>query len=698
MGLAADTFAAAEAATSLDDLFLRLEAAGVMLRIDRGVTPSMAKTPTLGTWELDLLRTIERVVRLGHVRAVDRREIVLEHGSVPLATGAVVVHCAAAGLRYPPLVPIWQPDMIRLQTIRVGFPCFCAALAGYVEATRDDDGERNRLCPPNHLPDRPDDWADMQVRGTLAARAYGAEPDIAAWANCCALNPARLDPSRRRRPRGAPSPQAPLGGGRSRPRGHGRSRRRRPATLTAVAKLLGVPAGGPVPSISRRDLTPSLVLAPAESEGEGGKTPGSSKSNVRDRPDAVAGERAPVRGFSWRRTRTSNGSFDDGWPRPGSATPMHELHSSAVSQLSRPAAPFAERWVELLGDPRHNEGAFALLKALPQGELRALAIAGTRHADAKVRRRSCQLLDDLTLTDDTIAALEACATDPDPRVRGAALHTLACEQCKPDGVCVDPRSIAERAAGDRSATVRRGVAMTLSWNPRLSDDWSVATATRFLADPSAEIRRYARAALDRIEGQRASDRDRRALPEPLLSKTQRHPGRWVAVEDGHIVHVDPPPSWKRRHAGARSTSSRKTDGMSVQLNPYISFRDNAREAVTFYHSVFGGELTLSTFGEMPDMPTDAADKDKVMHAQLEGDDGLVLMAADTPPGMDHTPFNGSISLSGDDEAKLRSYWDKLSAGGAVGVPLEKAPWGDTFGMCTDRFGIGWMVNIAGAPA
>ena len=117
--------------------------------------------------------------------------------TVPLAPGSLIVHCAASGLQYPPLVPVWGPDKVRLQTIRTGFPCFCAALAGYVEATRDDDRERNRLCPPNALADTPADWARMQVRGTIAARTYGAEPDIAAWANACALNPARIDPSRR---------------------------------------------------------------------------------------------------------------------------------------------------------------------------------------------------------------------------------------------------------------------------------------------------------------------------------------------------------------------------------------------------------------------------------------------------------------------------------------------------------------------
>lgn len=197
LGLAADTMAAAASARSLDELFLGLEAAGVMLRIDTDVMPRMAKTPTLARWELDLLRRIDHVVRLGHIKHVTRREIVLDGGSIPLAPDSLIVHCAASGLVYPPLVPIWGPDKIRVQTIRAGFPCFNAALAGYVEATRDDDRERNRLCPPNTLPDSQASWARMMVRGTIAARIYGAEPDIAAWANGCALNPARIAPTQR---------------------------------------------------------------------------------------------------------------------------------------------------------------------------------------------------------------------------------------------------------------------------------------------------------------------------------------------------------------------------------------------------------------------------------------------------------------------------------------------------------------------
>ncbi len=136
--------------------------------------------------------------------------------------------------------------------------------------------------------------------------------------------------------------------------------------------------------------------------------------------------------------------------------------------------------------------------------------------------------------------------------------------------------------------------------------------------------------------------------------------------------------------------------MPTRLNPYLSFRDQAREAMEHYHSVFGGELTLSTFAEMQ-MPGDPAEGDKIMHAMLETPAGLTLMASDTPDSMEHHPGGShSVSLSGDDEAELRGYWEGLSAGGTVTMPLEPAPWGDTFGMCVDRFGISWLVNIAGA--
>lgn len=138
--------------------------------------------------------------------------------------------------------------------------------------------------------------------------------------------------------------------------------------------------------------------------------------------------------------------------------------------------------------------------------------------------------------------------------------------------------------------------------------------------------------------------------------------------------------------------------MATQLNPYLAFRDNARQAIEFYHSVFGGELTLNTFAEFG-ASEDPAEADKIMHSMVSADSGLVLMAADTPNSMDYTPGSTiSISLSGEDEAELRGYWDKLSDGGSVTMPLDKAPWGDTFGMCVDKFGTSWMVNITGASA
>jgi PhnB protein len=134
--------------------------------------------------------------------------------------------------------------------------------------------------------------------------------------------------------------------------------------------------------------------------------------------------------------------------------------------------------------------------------------------------------------------------------------------------------------------------------------------------------------------------------------------------------------------------------MPSSLNPYISFKDNAREAMEFYKSVFGGKLAISTFKEFH-ASQDPAEDNKVMHSVLEADNGITFMASDTPAGMEYHPAAGiSMSLSGDNEPELRGYWDKLSQGGQVAMPLEKAPWGDTFGMLSDRFGINWLVNIS----
>ncbi len=135
----------------------------------------------------------------------------------------------------------------------------------------------------------------------------------------------------------------------------------------------------------------------------------------------------------------------------------------------------------------------------------------------------------------------------------------------------------------------------------------------------------------------------------------------------------------------------------TRLNPYVNFRGTARAAMDFYQSVFGGELTSSTFAE-GGMPHDPAEADQIMHSMLETPAGLTLMAADVPSSMKLTPgSNYSVSLSGDDETELHGYWDKLADGASVVMPLERAPWGDSFGMLVDQFGVNWMVNIAGQP-
>lgn len=135
--------------------------------------------------------------------------------------------------------------------------------------------------------------------------------------------------------------------------------------------------------------------------------------------------------------------------------------------------------------------------------------------------------------------------------------------------------------------------------------------------------------------------------------------------------------------------------MTSRLNPYLGFRADARQAMEFYQSVFGGELHLGTFAEMH-ADTDPADADKIMHGQLETPNGYLIMGSDTPSSMQHpATSNISVSLSGDDTEDLRRFFAGLSEGGTVIEPLTKAPWGDEFGMVTDRFGVTWLVNVTG---
>jgi len=135
--------------------------------------------------------------------------------------------------------------------------------------------------------------------------------------------------------------------------------------------------------------------------------------------------------------------------------------------------------------------------------------------------------------------------------------------------------------------------------------------------------------------------------------------------------------------------------MASRLNPYLNFDGSARQAMEFYASVFGGDLNFSTYSEFG--MTEAPVADKIMHSSLETPAGYTLMASDAPPGMENNGMHGfGVSLSGEDADALRGYWDKLSAGGTVTMPMQKQAWGAEFGMCTDKFGVPWLVNIGQA--
>lgn len=131
--------------------------------------------------------------------------------------------------------------------------------------------------------------------------------------------------------------------------------------------------------------------------------------------------------------------------------------------------------------------------------------------------------------------------------------------------------------------------------------------------------------------------------------------------------------------------------MTSILNPYLHLDGDAREALTFYHSVFGGELRVMTYG---DMGMEGESADRVMHGQISAPNGLTLMVSDGPPGESVNRGNAwSLSLSGEDDTELRGWFEALSAGGEITLPLEKQMWGDVYGQFTDRFGTPWMVNI-----
>ena len=189
-GLARDAEASATA-SDVADLFRQLEAGGQLLRLDPEVEPTMYRCATVSRDELAALRTIDDVVRLGRVLRIGTDRIELEHGGLPTSVGQVHVDCSADGLQRRPPRPIFEPGRITLQQVRTCQPTFNAALLAFVECTRDDDVEKNRLCPPNPYPDRAEDWITANLIQGRAQRAWSAEPDIAAWLESCRLDVAR---------------------------------------------------------------------------------------------------------------------------------------------------------------------------------------------------------------------------------------------------------------------------------------------------------------------------------------------------------------------------------------------------------------------------------------------------------------------------------------------------------------------------
>lgn len=133
--------------------------------------------------------------------------------------------------------------------------------------------------------------------------------------------------------------------------------------------------------------------------------------------------------------------------------------------------------------------------------------------------------------------------------------------------------------------------------------------------------------------------------------------------------------------------------MANKLNPYLTFLGDTKHAMKFYEVVFGGTLTMMTFKDM-NQSTSPEQANLIMHSELTAHNGMTIMASDDPE--QQAKSNTSISLSGDDEAELKGFWSKLTEGATIIVPFEKAPWGGTFGMLSDKFGVRWLVNASAA--
>ncbi len=192
-GIALDAEAGAQA-ENVDDLFERLEASGRLVRIDPSWPATMYRGTMLSERELEALRQIEDIVRLGRVCRIEADRIVLERGETETSPDILHVDCTALGLNNAPATPVFQPGRIILQQVRYLSPCFNAALAGFVEAHRDDDADKNRLCPPTPYPSSIEDWPRIMRRTWLAEGRWLREPDLSAWVAESRLNLLRALP------------------------------------------------------------------------------------------------------------------------------------------------------------------------------------------------------------------------------------------------------------------------------------------------------------------------------------------------------------------------------------------------------------------------------------------------------------------------------------------------------------------------
>jgi hypothetical protein len=194
-GISLDAEAGAEAA-DVEDLFDRLEESGRLVRIDPSARATMYRITMLSPAELDALRQIEDVVRLGRVRRIEADRIVLDEGETDTGPDVLHVDCTARGLNSAPPTPIFQDGRIVLQQIRQNSPTFNAALIAFVEAHRDEDAERNRLSPPNPYPTSIEDWPGVSRRTWTVEQRWLSEPDIAGWIAESRLNLLRGLPDR----------------------------------------------------------------------------------------------------------------------------------------------------------------------------------------------------------------------------------------------------------------------------------------------------------------------------------------------------------------------------------------------------------------------------------------------------------------------------------------------------------------------